>query len=966
VSYSRRDQPFVIGLKEALEERGRNIWIDADDIPPGAAWRRELGTGIEAANAFVFVISPDSIGSSECAEELRRATELGKRLVPVLYRNAADVPDTLASLHYIDAEKDSDFDRSVGQVAEAIETDYDWVRAHTAWLARALRWQEGGRDRSLLLRGSELEAAEHWLARQVEGKKPPPTQLQTEYIVAGRHAQRRRLRTIVALTLVALAVSVALGVVALISRNEAIDQRDQARSRELAASAVSQLEVDPERSLLLALQAEDVARGGPVDDALRQALVGSHVRAVMPGNRGAIMSLNVSRDGGRVVTASRDHTARIFDTASGRPLHVLRGHEGPVAKVAFAPDGERVVTASDDGTARIWDASSGEALAVLRHDRGAVNRAAFSRDGRRIVTAGEDGTARVWDARSGRQIAALSAHRGEVRSASFDPSGRRVLTAGSDGTARVWNVRSGGSAIVARHAKGLFLAELSADGRLALTVDYGGTVKVSDSQSGRTVSQLEGMAFGAAFSPDAKSIVTTTIDGPVAVWDTQTGERAAQLVGHGAEVRSADFSPDGRLVVTGGADDTARVWDADRGTTIAVLKGHGASVGRVAFTPDGRSVITAADDGSVRRWDVGTGVVLRGHVAPRAPLRGTLGQLSSIYSAEASPDGRTVVTAANDGTARLWDVRSGREIIHPTDCGWSASFPYSCLTAGVLTSTAAVVSTGGYLEAAAFSPDGRDVATAGPGGTAFVLDATSGRRLASLQGHEGRVFDVAFSADGSRLVTAGEDDTARVWDASSGRELAVLRGHRRDVYAAVFMPDGRRVATASEDGTVRLWDAEGGRLRRTFRLSHGGIVDIAASPDGRYLAAPVDEEARIWEVESGRTVAKLREHDGLVFSAAFSPDGHTLVTGGQDQTARLWDVPTGRPLGVLRGHNAYLISTEFTPDGQSVVTAADDGTARVFPCDACGSEQTLIRRARERVTRRLTASERQEFLKFED
>jgi WD40 repeat protein len=956
----------VIGLKDALEELGRNIWIDADDIPPGAAWRRELGTGIEAANAFVFVISPDSVASRECAEELTRATDLGKRLVPVLYKNAPGVPEPLTSVQYIDAEDGSDFDRSVKQVDEAIQTDYDWVHAHTAWLARALRWEEGGRDRSLLLRGSELDAAEHWLARQVEGKKPAPTQLQTEYIVAGRDAQRSRLRTIVALTLVALAVSVALGVVALISRNEAIDQRDQARSRELAASAVAQLEVDPERSLLLALEAEEIANSGPADDALRRALVSSHVRAVMPGHRRSIASVDLSRDGERVVTASRDHTARIFDTASGRPLRVLRGHRRPVANASFSPDGRRVVTASDDGTARIWDAADGETLAILHHDRGPVNSAAFSRDRRRIVTAGQDGTARVWKTEDGRQVAVLSGHRQGVASASFDPTGRRVLTAGDDGTARMWNVRSGAGKVVARHERRLFLAKLSDDGRLVLSLDYGGTVRVSASSSGRTVSTLEGMALGATFSPNADSIVTGTIDGPAAVWDTRTGERTAQLVGHGSSVRSAAFSPDGRLVVTGGSDDTARVWDADRGTTVAILEGQRASVGEVAFTPDGQSVITGAEDGSVRRWDVGAGVVLRGHRAPQAPLRGTLGQLGSINSAEASPDGRTVLTAANDGTARLWDIRSGREIIRPQDCGFSADLGYSCLTFGVVSSTVEAGNGVGFLEAAAFSPDGRNVATAGAAGAAFVLDAKSGRQLVSLEGHEQRVFDIAYSRKGDRLVTAGEDDTARVWDASTGRELALLRGHRKDVYAATFTPDGRGVATASEDGTVRLWRVDGGPPRRTLRLRHGAILDVAVSPDGRYLAAPVDQEARIWETDTGRTVARLREHDGLVFSTAFSPDGRTLVTGGQDQTARLWEVPSGRPLGVLRGHNAYLISAEFTPDGRSVVTASDDGTARVFKCDACGSARALMRRARERVTRRLSESERRQFLTFDD
>ena len=136
----------------------------------------------------------------------------------------------------------------------------------------------------------------------------------------------------------------------------------------------------------------------------------------------------MSPDGRRLVTAGRDHTARVFDTASGRPLQVLRGHGRPLATAVFAPQGERIVTASDDGTARMWDAADGRQLAVLRHEGGALNSAAFSPDGERVVTAGDDGTVRIWDVETQRQVAILRDHRAAVR--------RELRPAGHDGPDR--------------------------------------------------------------------------------------------------------------------------------------------------------------------------------------------------------------------------------------------------------------------------------------------------------------------------------------------------------------------------------------------------------------------------------------------------------------------------------------------------------------------------------------------------
>ena len=215
--------------------------------------------------------------------------------------------------------------------------------------------------------------------------------------------------------------------------------------------------------------------------------------------------------------------------------------------------------------------------------------------------------------------------------------------------------------------------------------------------------------------------------------------------------------------------------------------------------------------------------------------------------------------------------------------------------------------------------------------TARLLDATTGRVLLELHGDDGFVNRGAFNADGTLLVTAGLDGTARVWNLATGALVQQLPRESRSLNVALFSPDGTRIVMGGENARAVIWDVRSSRSVTTLIGHTDAILDAAFSADEKFIVtASRDQTLRVWDANTGRALSELRGHSAAVTSAAFSPDGRMILSASEDSTARTWLARTGTAVAVLRGHQGSVARAAFNGDGQRAVTVSDDGTTRVW------------------------------------
>ena len=650
-----------------------------------------------------------------------------------------------------------------------------------------------------------------------------------------------------------------------------------------------------------------------------------------------VFAVTFSPDGKYIATGAnhRPGFVKIWDAQTGELFKTLSesgdGHTDTVVSVAYSKDGARLLTSSYDKTARLWDLDSGTSRVFKAH-YDSVWSAAFSPDEKKIVTAGQDGSVVVWHLDKEDPEPPFLGHKGPVYTAAFSPDGRHVVSAGFDKQILIWDPRK--------------VREFDYEVLLEKENDAANPPREYQalSLSGHTAS-----VRSVHFSLDGQLVLSSGNDNTARIWDPATGELLKTLRGHGGWAPCCEFfsSADGYLVLSGSLDGKAKIWRLQNNKKVLVFGGrvlqkHGDAILGASFSDNGKQVVTAGRDRSAIIWDFATGEVQQELKEGHEFLAST-----GVFF----PVENKVLTAAVDGTARVWDVATGAELFSIEGTGPSAAVALSPDGKWILT---------GGVEPSENGEDEKDYKA-----TAKIWNASTGKLVRTLKGHDREVTAVAISSDGKWAFTGDAAGVCRLFDAESGDTIRQVKQHTRGVTAASFLGDGRQILTASLDSTVILWEADTGRVRYTFRHDNQ-VWSMAVSPNGKQILTvwvnetkeerdemigkmitrPVSTAVTLWDIGSGKEILQLPVGKEIVTHVAFSPDDQSAVTtssrdkeearDGQtkkraelENFVRLWDLQQGQEILATTNNGGPFLNAEagssfwsamFSPDGKSVLT----------------------------------------------
>lgn len=581
----------------------------------------------------------------------------------------------------------------------------------------------------------------------------------------------------------------------------------------------------------------------------------------------AVYATAVSPDGRLLAAGTRFACVRLFTLPGMEDAGEIRASD-TVWDVTFSPDSRTLAIADHTNVVKLWDVATRRPLKTLVGPQGAVsNSLSFSPDGN-LLAVGRHPFVLLWDV-------------------AVDEVRAELITAGSP------------------------FAAFSRDGKLLAAGDSSGKFTIWAWDGARAEERVVQPYGGGklVFSPDGKRLVTGGV--AACVWDAGTGREVARLPDESAAIQDIAISHDGKTVAFGTYDRQVKLWNLE--TNEVDCRASRGPVHTVTFSPDDAALFTGGEDTVVRQW------LVAAEPEPRVLAQ------ARVKSLAFAPTSELLAAACLDGSLRLWDAGTGREVAK-LEAHVTGEFAGAPTFAGA--------------NAVAFSPDGKWLASGGGDPNAKLWDTDTWQLRNTLNQGQGRsVFSVAFSPDSLTLGASCKSmnvlgPPARLWDVAAGIEKISLPGQHWAVPTVEFSSDGKRIATGQQFGTIALWDARTGREVATLAsrtAAHHNINSVAFSPDGKLLVTAGNEGTiKLWDVPGEQLRATLKGHSTEVRRVAFFPNGQTIASCARDGTVKFWDVATAQERASFRAHSGAVNGLAISRDGTLLATSGEDDTVKLW------------------------------------
>ncbi len=587
ISYSREDRPKVEKIAQALTSSGLNVWWDPQ-IKTGTGFRQEIADALTRTRSVLVIWSRNSVSSRFVCDE---ADEGAAReiLFPALIDNV-DIPLGFRQI------QTADLTHWRGNLNDPALKAFISTIAHGANNAQGaparVREPEPAPPPA-----DDVKPAPKAKPQKVKKQKAPKPP-KRNYTTTGSKrrlalfGQSIFMAALIASAFAALAYTSdfvfsayrpffvgGMGILAFLSRYGTLEADRAAGAASLALLPRSYIAL-----ILFSLIAiSPLVLEGRLYAA---ALEGVQVKGIEGAD---INHVAVARNGERLLTSSDDNFVKIWDAKTGVELGEFNQHLNDCEEMDdngkplcwvwgadFSPDGTRAVSASRDLTARVWESPNGKLVAKLEGHRSSVYDTAWHPDGDVIATSSSDDTIIIWDANTGEAIRTLTGHTGNVNAIDFSPDGDLLASASDDGNARLWNWRNGGRISAVAIGGAGNDVNFSNDGSMFAAAAENGRIRIWYTGSRQRVATFDHgaeKAFAVAFVNDDTALATSGIDPIIRLWKIEDQSLIMELEGHKDGVRGLDSTEDGTMIVSGSRDNTARVWDARTGAELATM-GH--------------------------------------------------------------------------------------------------------------------------------------------------------------------------------------------------------------------------------------------------------------------------------------------------------------------------------------------------------------------------------------------------------